>query len=63
MPDDLAQVVAVVLSRSLEILRAEPPIHAPTPVAGPVLAEELLQSRPPIRRKWTNSELHVSRTE
>src|SRR5262249_58992678 len=56
---DLAQGASVVLPRSLEIRRAEPPIHAPAPVASAVLAEEVFQSWPQIRREWADGELHA----
>src|SRR5262245_26119589 len=61
-------MVEDVLPRSLEMRRAEPPIHAPAPVAGAVLAEEVFQSGPQIRREWEdrrsiNSAAHGSSCE
>jgi hypothetical protein len=53
------QGASVVLLRSLEIRRAEPPIHAPAPIADAVLAEEVFQSGPQIRREWADGELHA----
>jgi hypothetical protein len=56
---DLAQGASVVRPSPLEIRRAEPPIHAPAPAAGTVLAEEVFQSGPQVRREWTDGEVHV----
>jgi hypothetical protein len=49
----------VLLSRSLVIFGANPPIHAPATVAGAALAEKGFQGGPQSGRKRSDRELHV----
>src|SRR5262249_13863680 len=46
------------LTRSLVIFRANPPVHAPTAVAGAALAEQVFKSRPEVGREWADYKFH-----
>ena len=59
MCHDFTERLSVFRARPLVILRPEPPVHAPATVAGAVLAEQVFQSGPQIRREWADGELHA----
>src|SRR5262245_62136430 len=52
MPDDLAQCRFVFAAGGVAIGASEPPIHAPTAIAGARVAKQLFERRPQIGRDW-----------
>ena len=56
---DLAKRRLVVRARSRAIGAADPPVHAPAAVAGPVRAEQVLERRPQIRRQRPDRKLQL----
>jgi hypothetical protein len=59
MLDDLAECAPVFFALPLVVFTADPPVHAPTTVAGAAFAEQVFKSRPEIGRKRANRKLHV----
>jgi len=57
---DSMECALILLSQSLVIFRADPPILAPATIAGATLAEKGLQGGPERGRKRSNCELHVA---
>jgi hypothetical protein len=50
----------ILLSRSLVIFGADPPIHAPATIAGAALAEKGFKGGPQRGRKRSNRERHLA---
>jgi hypothetical protein len=59
MLDDLVECAPVFLAVPLVVFTADPPVHAPTAVAGAAFAEQVFKSRPEIVRERAYRKLHL----